>query len=112
MAQDPERLLRDPERNVQVGSWYLEKIREQYRDIPDAEARMIAGYNAGPSRAAEWNKVSEGQKALTRDEFINKIDIPSTRAYVTSILDRYDKLKGRNHGVTASAGSPSPAPDR
>ncbi len=57
MAQDPARLLRDPERNIQVGSWYLEKIREQYHDIPDAEARMIAGYNAGPSRAAEWNKV-------------------------------------------------------
>lgn len=112
VAQDPGPLLRDPERNIQVGSWYLEKIREQYRDVPDAEARMIAGYNAGPSRAAEWNRVSEGQKALTRNEFINRIDIPSTRAYATSILDRYDKLKGRNHGITISQESPSPATAR
>lgn len=112
MAQNPEPLLRDPQRNIQIGCWYLEKIREQYRDIPDAEARMIAGYNAGPSRAAEWNKVSEGEEALTRDEFINKIDIPSTRAYATSILDRYDKLKGRTQGVITSPGSPSPARDR
>ena len=65
MAQDPASLLRDPQRNIQIGSWYLEKIREQYRDTPDPEARMIAAYNAGPSRAAEWNKVAEGGRPLT-----------------------------------------------
>lgn len=94
MIQNPASLLHDPERNIQIGSWYLEKIHEQYRDIPDAEARMIAAYNAGPSRAAEWNKSAEGGKTLSGDEFINKIDIPSTRAYVISILERYRKLKG------------------
>lgn len=110
MAQDPVRLLRDPERNIQVGSWYLEKIREHYRDTPDAEARMIAGYNAGPSRAAEWNKVSEGQTALSRDEFVGRIDIASTRAYVSSILRRYDELKGRTRRPAADSGSSSPSP--
>lgn len=93
MNQNPESLLRDPERNIQIGSWYLEKIYEQYRDIPDAEARMVAAYNAGPSRAAEWNKSAEAGKALSSNEFINNIDIPSTRAYVISILERYRKLK-------------------
>src|SRR5256714_9044839 len=58
MAQSPASLLREPERNIQIGSWYLEKIHEQYRDIPEPEPRMIAAYNAGPSRATEWNKVS------------------------------------------------------
>jgi len=94
MAQNPTSLLRDPERNIQVGCWYLEKIHEQYRDITDPEPRMVAGYNAGPSRAAEWNRVSEAAKPLSADEFINRIDIPSTRAYVVSIMDRYRKLKG------------------
>jgi soluble lytic murein transglycosylase len=112
MAQNPEPLLRDPERNIQIGSWYLEKIREQYRDTPGAEARMIAGYNAGPSRAVEWNRVSEGQNLLTREEFINKIDIPSTRAYVSSILDRYDKLKGRARSDNAPSTSSEQKPDR
>jgi len=114
MAQDPERLLREPERNIQVGSWYLEKIREQYPEIPDAEARMVAGYNAGPSRAAEWNRVAEGQKALTREEFVNRIDIVSTRAYVNSILNRYHKLKGRTQRAADSPAStsPKPKPDR
>jgi soluble lytic murein transglycosylase len=91
MAADPATVLRDPERNIQVGCWYLEKFFEQYRDMPDAEARMIAGYNAGPGRVAEWNR--SGGKPLSGQEFINKIDIPSTRAYVTSILERYRKLK-------------------
>lgn len=94
MASEPFSLLRDPERNVQIGCWYLEKFYEQYRDTPDAEARMIAAYNAGPSRAAEWNRPAEGGKALSGEEFIQRINIPSTRAYVISILERYRKLKG------------------
>lgn len=97
MAEDPAVLLRDPERNIQIGCWYLEKNYEHYRDTPDPEARMIAAYNAGPSRAAEWNKVADGQSQLSGEQFINNIDIPSTRAYVVSILDRYRRLKG--HGL-------------
>lgn len=93
MQSDPQTVLRDPERNIQIGCWYLEKLYEQYRDVPGAEARMIAGYNAGPSRAADWNRVAPGAKPLTADEFVTRIDIPSTRAYVSSILERYRKLK-------------------
>ena len=99
MAQDPAGLLRDPQRNIQVGSWYLEKVREPYRDAPDPEARMIAAYNAGPSRAAEWNRPAEGGRPLTEAEFINNISIPSTRAYVLSILGRYRSLKARGQAT-------------
>ena len=112
MVQNPTSLLRDPERNIQIGCWYLEKIDEQYRDTPDAETRMIAAYNAGPSRAAEWNKVAEGQNALSGDEFINKIDIPSTRSYVVSILERYRKLKGRPLSIAAPENSRTPTKAR
>ena len=62
MATDPASLLRDPEHNIQIGCWYLEKIYEQFRDAPDAETRMIAAYNAGPSRAVEWNRQQQGEK--------------------------------------------------
>ena len=92
MATDPESLLRDPERNIQIGCWYLEKIYEQFQDAPDAEMRMIAAYNAGPSRAVEWSRVEEG-KSQTGAEFVNRIDIPSTKAYVLSIMGRYRGLK-------------------
>jgi soluble lytic murein transglycosylase len=93
MGRDPQSVLSDPERNIQIGCWYLEKLYQEYRDTPGAEARMIAGYNAGPSRAADWNRVAGNSRPLTADEFIARIDIPSTRAYVTSILERYRKLK-------------------
>jgi soluble lytic murein transglycosylase len=93
MKRNPEAALGDPERNIQVGCWYLEKIAKDYRNTPGAEARVVAGYNAGPSRAEEWSRVAPGQKALTAEEFIARIDFPTTRAYVTNILERYRKKK-------------------
>jgi soluble lytic murein transglycosylase len=99
MATDPESLLRDPERNIQIGCWYLEKIHEQFRDTPEAEVRMIAGYNAGPSRAIEWSRTPG--TAQSSEEFINRINIPSTKAYVTSIMQRYRALKSSRTSSTA-----------
>ena len=106
-AADPDTLLRDPERNVQIGCWYLEKSGQEYRDSPGREARMLAAYNAGPSRATEWNRVASGAPPLTEQEFIARIDIASTRAYVNSILDRYHRVKeargGPQNSITSKA---------
>ena len=98
MARDPQSVLSDPERNIQVGCWYLEKISTDYRDLPGAEARLTAAYNAGPSRAAEWNRTAPGAPPLTAAQFIERIDIPSTRAYVSSIHARYRELKRAQGG--------------
>jgi soluble lytic murein transglycosylase len=92
-AVDAAALLGEAPRNVQIGCWYLGKFSEEYRDTPDREARMLAAYNAGDSRVIEWNRVASGARPLTEQEFIARIDISSTRAYVTSILDRYRKVK-------------------
>lgn len=93
MGTDPESLLRDPERNIQIGCWYLEKIREQFQDSPETEVRMIAAYNAGPSRAVEWSRPHAPGNVQSGAEFINRIDIPSTKAYVISIMQRYREIK-------------------
>ncbi|HVF28756.1 MAG TPA: transglycosylase SLT domain-containing protein [Pyrinomonadaceae bacterium] len=93
MSLDPVAALRDPERNIQVGCWYLEKISKTYRDTPGAEARMIAAYNAGPSRAIEWNRTPAGAPPLSTEQFIARIDIASTRAYVSNILARYREIQ-------------------
>jgi soluble lytic murein transglycosylase len=93
MAADPQSVLRDPERNIQIGCWYLEKIYEQFRDQPEIETRMVAAYNAGPSRVVEWSRSDPAGTTQTGAEFINRIDIPSTRAYVISIMQRYRQLK-------------------
>jgi soluble lytic murein transglycosylase len=93
MATDPHSYLRDPEHNIQVGCSYLEKIREQFKDTPNAESRVIAAYNAGPSRAVEWGRAQADGRQISSDEFIARIDISSTRAYVISVLQRYRNVK-------------------
>ena len=103
MAADPQSVLLDPEKNIQIGCWYLEKFYEQYRDVPGTEARMVAGYNAGPTRVSDWSRSSQGSRPLTESEFINNINIASTRNYVTSILERYRALKAKG------ARSPNPS---
>jgi len=90
---DADALLLDPERNIQIACWYLQKAGNDYQGLPGREARMLAAYNAGPSRAADWNRVEAGARPLNEQEFIARIDIPSTRAYVTSILGRYRRVK-------------------
>jgi soluble lytic murein transglycosylase len=105
MVSDPQSVLLDPERNIQIGCWYLEKIYENYRDVPGVEARMVAGYNAGPSRAADWSKPGTSGQPLTEKEFIENINIPSTRAYVTSILERYRQLKQTRPAASGATGN-------
>ena len=78
--------LQEPERNIQVGCWYLEKLRENYRGQPAETAMTLAAYNAGRSRVEEW---TGGADDLSENGFINRIAFPSTKEYVTSILARY-----------------------
>jgi soluble lytic murein transglycosylase len=80
--------LSDPERNIQVGCWYFEQLREKYRGRPAETAMTLAAYNAGPSRVEEWTRGTDPLR-MTEAEFISRIGIASTRAYVSSILDRY-----------------------
>jgi soluble lytic murein transglycosylase len=93
IASNHTAVLSEPERNIQIGCWYLEKLRERFRDTSSPEARAIAAYNAGASRVNEWDKRGENSAPLTEEEFIRRIGIPSTQNYVSEILRRYRKLK-------------------
>lgn len=108
MASDPQSVLLDPEKNIQIGCWYLEKFYEQYRDMPGTEARMVAGYNAGPTRVADWSRPAQGNRPLSESEFINNINIASTKNYVTSILERYRALKARRGNTGTNSNQPQP----
>ena len=85
--------LREPEQNIQIGCWYFEKLREQYRGRPAETAMTLAAYNAGPGRVDDWAKNNPN---LQESEFIQRIGIPSTRSYVTNILERYRTAKPLN----------------
>ncbi|MCB1024740.1 MAG: transglycosylase SLT domain-containing protein [Acidobacteria bacterium] len=87
-ADNVEEFLKDPERNIQVGCWYLETLSMKYRDYLAETAMTLAAYNAGASRVEEWTANYDAAK-LTEQQFIEMIKIPSTKMYVSSILKRY-----------------------
>jgi len=87
-AENVVDFLSDPERNIQVGCWYFEKIRERYRGRPAETAMTLAAYNAGQSRVEEWTKDADARQ-MSEADFISRIGIASTKAYVLSILERY-----------------------
>ena len=89
VSEDAAATLSEPERNIQIGCWYLEKMRESYRGNPSETAMSLAAYNAGASRVSEWSKTPEQAAQMSEQEFINNINIPSTKSYVSSILERY-----------------------
>ncbi|MBK6724736.1 MAG: lytic transglycosylase domain-containing protein [Acidobacteria bacterium] len=87
-AENVNEFLADPERNIQAGCWYLEKLREPYRGRPAETAMTLAAYNAGPSRVEEWTKDTDAT-TLAEADFVSRIAIASTQNYVKSILARY-----------------------
>ncbi len=91
-ADDVGKLLRAPERNIQIGCWYLEKSKEKYRDSPAEKAMMLAAYNAGASRVENWTKGKDISK-LSESDFIELINISTTKSYVSSILKRYREVE-------------------
>ena len=93
-AENVGEFLADPERNIQAGCWYLEKLREPYRGRPAETAMTLAAYNAGPSRVEEWTRDTD-PATLLETNFIDRIAITSTKNYVTSILSRYRSEQGQ-----------------
>ena len=91
-AENVNEFLADPERNIQAGCWYLEKLREPYRGRPAETAMTLAAYNAGPSRVEEWTKGADAA-IISESDFIDRIAIPSTKNYVTKILFRYRSVR-------------------
>lgn len=87
-AENVNTFLSDPERNIQVGCWYFEKLREQYRGRPSETAMTLAAYNAGPSRVEEWTRETD-TAVLSESDFVSRIGIASTKNYVSFILARY-----------------------
>ena len=88
-AENTNEFLRDPQRNIQIGCWYLEKLRANYRNYPAETVMTLAAYNAGASRVEQWSRSKEQAAKMSESEFIENIDISSTKAYVISIMERF-----------------------
>ncbi len=72
----------DAEKNIMLGSHYLSKLIEEFREVPFA----IAAYNAGERRLEKWiTRFDKGDIA----EFIENIPYKETRRYVKKVLKSY-----------------------
>lgn len=98
-SEDVVEFLSDPERNVQIGCWYLEKLGQRYRGRNAALPMTLAAYNAGASRVEQWASDVD-EESISEEKFIETIGIASTKAYVRSILTRF---RASGAGVRGSA---------
>lgn len=93
--------LFDPAVNTQLGSRYLQKLIERFQGNI---ALALAAYNAGPTRAVQWQKrmleFSSMKENFDMDTFIDTIPFTETRRYVGSILRNYAWYKLMNKDGT------------
>jgi soluble lytic murein transglycosylase len=86
--------LFEPKTNLEAGTWYLHRAMEHWTHQSDPIPFALAEYNAGASRAQRWSG-GNGLTEIPERQFLQKIDFPTTRRYVESIIDRYNFYKRR-----------------
>lgn len=83
-------LLFEPGENIKMGATYIRKLLDRFQGNIGL---ALAGYNAGPSRASQWQKrMMESpamQEKFDMDIFIDTIPFTETRKYVGNILRNY-----------------------
>lgn len=79
-----ESLLYDPEVNIKVGCWYINRLNTQFNN--DLEL-VLAAYNGGSGNVVKWlndNKYSDNGKSLKH------IPFKETELYLKKVLKSYD----------------------
>lgn len=75
--------LYDPEINIQIGSWYLDRLRDEFNNNTDL---VLAAYNGGSGNVQKWlndKKYSHDGKKL------DKIPFKETEDYVEKVKSNY-----------------------
>lgn len=87
--------LLDPKTNIEAGTWYLAKALKHWAEKDDPIPFALAEYNAGRTRVVRWEKNSGLGGDFGADDLHSIMDFPATRAYIRSIVDRYNEFKAR-----------------
>lgn len=82
-----DELLHLPQKNIELGAWYLKYLLSQF---DDQMIIAIAAYNAGPGNVSKW--LEDG---TWNGELNTASDIPfgETRHYVQKVIYYYNKYK-------------------
>lgn len=77
------KLLYNPDINIQMGTWYMKSLMNQF----DNNHALVAGaYNGGPGRMRRWLSTKQ---IPDLDEFIEAIGIDQTRRHIKKVIDSY-----------------------
>jgi peptidoglycan lytic transglycosylase len=80
----------DPQTNTLAGTWYLKKLIRRYTHTDNPLPYALADYNAGRGNVLKWNA---GEAATNSVIFVEQIGFPGTKAYVKSVMHRYDRYR-------------------
>jgi soluble lytic murein transglycosylase len=80
----------DPRTNTLAGTWYLRKLLRRYTRTDNPLPYALADYNAGRGNVLKWNS---GAASTNSTVFMEHIGFPGTRAYVKSVMTRYEHYK-------------------
>jgi len=83
-----------PKTNTLAGTWYLKKMLNRYKSSENPIVYALADYNAGRQHVLRWLETSSLEDS---QNFLNKMDFPSTRQYILDILQKYDELSENNN---------------
>jgi len=101
--------LYDPETNIRVGTWYLNKSLKRWSQTDDPVTFALAEYNAGHSNAIKW---VDPLDPLSHTAFLARITFPTTRKYVEVILakrEEYSRDFANNRWYKSDSDAPSTA---
>jgi soluble lytic murein transglycosylase len=86
-----DRLI-EPELNIEIGCWYLERSLEHYKNSSQPTLFALLRYNAGETRADYWLKRAQSAPppagVSAEHHYLSLVDYPKTRAYAQRILHR------------------------
>lgn len=95
-------MLRQPEVNVQMGTYYFKRVMG---DLGGDPVLATAAYNAGPGRAKRWRDAKPLEGAI----YAETIPFPETRDYVKKVLANTwfytSRLTGRPANMVSLAGT-------
>ena len=79
--------LFDPKLNIEIGTWYLEKLEREFDGDWD---NILAAYNGGSGNVNKWLKDEEYSKD---GKTLDKIPFKETENYVKKVKADYDSYK-------------------
>ena len=98
------KMLYNPDINIQMGSWYMKSLMNQFGNN---HALVAGAYNGGPGRMRRWIK---GKQIPDLDEFIEDIGIDQTRRHIKKVIDSYNIYQQLySNPAPASANIPPPS---